>query len=141
LVCDEIFRNLIVHGVGEGGETDPPGAFANAFGAYCDNVHRNRKQVLLMYREYTQLPVDAQRHFQKLESEIYDAFASIVDDGVAKGVFVCPDTRLFAVDCVMRAHLLGLKRWAIRRTSYRRTRAYLIEWALQALRAPSGPQP
>ena len=51
-------------------------------------------------------------------------------------MFVCPDPRFFAVDCVMRAHLLSLKTWATKRTSYRRARAYLIAWALNALQAP-----
>jgi AcrR family transcriptional regulator len=136
LVCDEIFRNLSLQNVGQAADGDPVTAFSTAFGAYCDNVRRNRKQVLLMYREYTQLSAEAQQHFRKLESAIYDSFASIVEDGVAQGVFACPDTRLFAVDCVMRAHLLALKTWAIKRTSYRRARAYLIEWALKALQCP-----
>src|SRR5262249_7644334 len=78
LVCDEIFRNLSPDGVNRAGDEDPVTAFSDSFGAYCDNVHRNRKQVLLMYREYTQLTPEAQQHFKKLESAIYDGFASIV---------------------------------------------------------------
>ncbi len=137
LVCDEIFRNLSldnINGIDPG--DDPVERFVTAFGAYCDNVHRNRKQVLLMYREYTQLSPEAQMHFRKLESNIYDAFASIVEEGVRRGVFHCPESRLFAVDCVMRAHALALKTWAIKRMSYRRTREYLTNWALNALQAP-----
>ncbi len=133
LVCDAIFRNLSVAELGQVGNRDPVTAFSEAFGVYCDNVHRNRKQVLLMYREYTQLSPEGQRHFRRLESQVYDAFAAIVQDGVSKGVFVCPEPRLFAVDCVMRAHLLGLKTWAIKRTSYRKARGYLVDWALAAI--------
>jgi hypothetical protein len=120
----------------EDGETSPAARFAAAYGGYLDNVHRNRREVLLMYREYTQLPREAQDYFRALESQIYDRLARIVRDGVEAGAFACEAPRLFAIDCVMRAHTLALKEWALGRTSYRQTRKQLLAWSLRALGVP-----
>jgi AcrR family transcriptional regulator len=135
LVCDEIFRNLSIETLGEGAEDDPAARFASAFGGYLDNVYRNRREVLLMYREYTQLPREAQDYFRALESQLYDRLARIVSDGVKAGAFTCDAPRLFAIDCVMRAHTLALKEWALGRTSYKQLRKHLLAWSLGALSA------
>jgi len=135
LVCDEIFRSLAIEQLRDAAGGDPVAAFEAAFGGYCDSVHKNRRQVLLMYREYTQLPPAAQEHFRERESEVYELLAGIVRQGVASGAFACEDPHLFAVDCVMRAHALALKEWALGRASYKRVRRLLLAWALRALEA------
>jgi AcrR family transcriptional regulator len=130
LVCEDIFRRL--------GIEDSPGAtpverFAAAYAAYCDRIHHSRRQVLLMYREYTQLPEDAQRHFRRREREVYAVLAGIVREGVRDGSIRCEDPDLFAVDCVMRAHAVALKEWAMPRRRWTETRALIVGWATRAL--------
>lgn len=137
LVCDEIFRNLSIDELRDASRDDPVAGFETAFGRYSDNVHKNRRQVLLMYREYTQLPADAQEHFKRREAEIYNVLAGIISDGVARGVFTCEDPHLFAIDCVMRVHAFALKEWALGRRSYRRTKQHHLDWSLRALNAPA----
>lgn len=135
LVCDEIFRSLSIDELRDAADEDPVAAFEAAFGGYCDSVHKNRRQVLLMYREYTQLPPQAQKHFRQRESDVYELLAGIVRRGVATGAFACEEPHVFAVDCVMRAHTLALKEWALGRTSYKRMRRLLVSWSLRALAA------
>jgi AcrR family transcriptional regulator len=133
LVCEDIFHRLEV--------TDVPGAtpaerFQEAYGRYCDSVHRSRRQVLLMYREYTQLPKEAQRYFRRRERDVYAVLAGIVREGIRDGSMACEDPDLYAVDCVMRAHAIALKEWAMPRRRWPDTRALLVGWALGALRPP-----
>jgi TetR/AcrR family transcriptional regulator, cholesterol catabolism regulator len=134
LVCEEIFRRLGIEDVE--GET-PRERFEAAYRAYCDTVHQSRRQVLLMYREYTQLPDEAQRYFRGREREVYDVLAAIVAEGVRDGSMTCEAPDLFAVDCVMRAHAIALKEWAIPRRRWAQTRDLLVEWAVRALH-PAG---
>jgi AcrR family transcriptional regulator len=137
LVCEEIFRTISIDELRSASLEDPLEGFRTALGRYCDNVHRNRAQVLLMYREYTQLTPEAQQHFKRRESEIYDVLASAIALGVDRGIFVCDDPRLFAIDCVMRVHTLALKDWALGRRSYKHTRQRLLEWSERALGVPA----
>jgi AcrR family transcriptional regulator len=135
LVCEDIFRRL--------GAEDPAGAtpqerFETAYAAYLDRIHRSRQQVLLMYREYTQLPDDAQRHFRRREREVYAVLAGIVREGVQDGSMRCEDPDLFAVDCVMRAHAIALKEWAMPRRRWPETRGLIVAWAARTL-APAVP--
>jgi AcrR family transcriptional regulator len=135
LVCEDIFRRL--------GVEDPAGAtprerFETAYSTYLDRIHRSRRQVLLMYREYTQLPEDAQRHFRRLERDVYAVLAGIVREGVHDGSMRCEDPDLFAVDCVMRAHAIALKEWAMPRRRWTETRSLIVGWATRTL-APAVP--
>jgi AcrR family transcriptional regulator len=136
LVCDEIFRTISIDELRSASMEDPLEGFRTALGRYCDNVRRNRAQVLLMYREYTQLAPDAQEHFKRREAEIYDVLAGAISLGVEQGIFDCDDARLFAIDCVMRVHALALKEWALGRRSYKHTRERLLAWSERALGVP-----
>jgi TetR/AcrR family transcriptional regulator, cholesterol catabolism regulator len=133
LVCDAIFRNLSIGSIAEGAKDNPVRALEEALNTYFDGVYRNHEQVLLMYREYTQLPEDAQRYFREREEEVYNAVADIVSSGVKQGVFECDDPKLFAIDCVVRAHTFALKRWALGRRSGKEIKRQLIGWSLRAL--------
>jgi TetR/AcrR family transcriptional regulator, cholesterol catabolism regulator len=135
LVCEEIFRRL---GIEEPAGADPRERFETAYTTYLDRIHRSRRQVLLMYREYTQLPHEAQRHFRRREREIYAVLAGIVREGVRDGSMRCEDPDLFAVDCVMRAHAIALKEWAMPRRRWPETRDLMVGWAARTL-APAGP--
>jgi AcrR family transcriptional regulator len=135
LVCEDIFRRL---GIEEPAGTGPRERFETAYTTYLDRIHRSRRQVLLMYREYTQLPHEAQRHFRRREREIYAVLAGIVREGVRAGSMRCEDPDLFAVDCVMRAHAIALKEWAMPRRRWPETRDLMVGWAARTL-APAGP--
>jgi TetR/AcrR family transcriptional regulator, cholesterol catabolism regulator len=135
LVCEDIFRRL---GIEEPAGADPRERFETAYTTYLDRIHRSRLQVLLMYREYTQLPHEAQRHFRRREREIYAVLAGIVREGVRDGSMRCEDPDLFAVDCVMRAHAIALKEWAMPRRRWPETRDLMVGWAARTL-APARP--
>jgi AcrR family transcriptional regulator len=130
LVCEDIFRRLAIE---DSAGATPVERFNAAYGAYCDRIHRSREQVLLMYREFTQMPKDAQRYFRRREREVYAVFAGIVRGGVEDGSMRCDDPDLFAVDCVMRAHAIALKRWAMPRRRWPETQALLVGWATRSL--------
>ena len=136
LVCSEIYRNVGRDSLRVAAlEADPVDAFAATFSSFCATIERNRRQIVLMYREYGRLSPRARRHFMEEERGVMARFAELVTDGVARGVFVCEDPELFAVDCVGRAHGLALKSWALGQRSRATSRASLTRWALAALGA------
>ncbi|MGH3627412.1 MAG: TetR/AcrR family transcriptional regulator [Sciscionella sp.] len=139
LVCAEIYRKIGRDALGTTNlpSPDPAQRFTAAFTAYCANIQCHRRQVLLMYREYGRLSPDAQQYFMHIEADLRDAFREIVDDGVTHGIFVCEDPELFATDCVMRAHTLALKGWALQSRPLNDTAAKLVTWTLRSLSAPT----
>lgn len=140
LVCADIFRQIGPSALATSSSPDPAARFTAAFAAYCANIHRHRRRVLLMYREYGRLRPDARQHFMRLEAEVRDVFRGIVEDGVETGAFACEDPQLFATNCVMSAHTLALKGWAAGRRSPGESAAALASWALRSLQPPAVPQ-
>jgi AcrR family transcriptional regulator len=134
LVSEEIFRQigpaaLDVPSAGSASER-----LHHALATFCDNIGAHRRQVLLMYREYGNLSPAARAYFQEQEAAVVRVFRQIVDDGVASGEFVCEDPELFGVQCVITAHMLALKAWALRSRSDAEVRDRLVTWALRSLR-------
>lgn len=75
-----------------------------------DTVSRG---ILLMYREYRNLPPEGQQEFMGREERILAIFRAIIEDGNAKGSFHCPHPGLAALDILMAAHAWSLKRWVL----------------------------
>lgn len=133
LVCAEIFRRIGPDALDTPEVGDPVERFRVAFTTYCENIQRHSRQVLLLYREYGRLSAEARAHFMDQESQVRLVFCSIIEDGVARGVFTCEDPGLFAVDCVTRAHSLALKGWALAPRSPQTCIATMTSWTLRCL--------
>ena len=133
LICAEIFRRIGPDALDAPDVDDPAERFRTAFTAYCANIHRHARQVLLMYREYGRLSPSARAHFMAQESQVAGVFRAIVEDGVARGVFRCEDPELFAVDCVTRAHSLALKGWALGSRAPDEVIATVTSWTVRSL--------
>jgi len=133
LVCEEIFRHIGPDRLEVADEPDPVEKLRSALGAFIENIEGRRSQVLLMYREYAHLSPDAQRYFQAEESKVTRALARIIREGIDSGVFTCEDSELFAIECVVAAHSVALKGWALRGRTPRQVRERLIGWAIRAL--------
>ncbi|KQY63480.1 hypothetical protein ASD30_00175 [Nocardioides sp. Root140] len=81
---------------------------------YLRECVRNRKQILLMYREYRHLPEEAHRRYQERELGIVGVFADLLSAGIRRGAFADVDTQVLAQDIVFLGHLPALKGWALR---------------------------
>lgn len=135
LVCAEIFRRIGPDALDAPDVGDAAERFRSAFTTYCENIQRHSRQVLLMYREYGRLSPEARAHFMDQESQVMLVFRSIIEDGVARGMFTCEDPELFAVECVTRAHSLALKGWALPRRSPQACIAAMTSWTMRCLTA------
>jgi hypothetical protein len=67
-----------------------------------------------MYREYRNLPADAQSEFMERERRIVQLFEEIVAEGVEAGEFGASDTKMAALDMLMMGHTWALKGWMLR---------------------------
>lgn len=84
-------------------------AVRRLFGA-VDTVSRG---ILLMYREYRNLPPGGQQEFMQREQRILDIFRVIIEEGNASGNFRCPHPGVAALNILMAAHAWSLKRWVL----------------------------
>lgn len=92
----------------------PADRLCQAFALLVDAVDQSSDLHLVVYREMPNLPRDARRFITQAELDLVTDFQSILDDGVAQGVFQSHDTRLRAHSLVMLGHMWALKRWALR---------------------------
>ena len=113
MACEGIYGGLqedIIEAAG--GASDAVGQLRRAMTAYFEACRSNRQQVLLMYREYRNLPPEAKHRYVEREQAITDTFADLIRAGVAEGVFREVDTDVFAHDIVFLGHFPALKSWA-----------------------------
>jgi AcrR family transcriptional regulator len=134
LVSEEIFRQIGPAALDVPSAGSPSERLRHALSTFCDNIAAHRRQVLLMYREYGNLSPAARAYFQDQEAAVVRVFRHIVEDGVASGEFVCEDPELFGMQCVITAHMLALKGWALHSRSDAEIRDHLVAWALRSLR-------
>jgi hypothetical protein len=80
-------------------------------------VHEVRHGILLMYREYRRLPVEAQQDFMNRERRVINVFAEILREGNESAVFRCAEPDMVAVDLLSIAHAWSLKSWMFRSVS------------------------
>jgi AcrR family transcriptional regulator len=110
---------------------DAEEALAFAFRRFLVAVDAVRRGVLLMYREYYNLPRDGQREFMRRERRIVDIFAEILREGNESGLFHCVDPETVAVTMLMAGHTWSIKGWMFRGESLdqfiaRQTRLALV---------------
>ena len=85
----------------------------DAIDFYLRACESKRAQVAMVYREYRNLPEDAQTFFMQREQAIADVFADLVRAGVKSGAFRPVDPTVLSFDIVFLGHLPSFKRWAL----------------------------
>lgn len=87
---------------------------ASAIDHYLVSCENRRAEITMVYREYRQLPAEAQQHFMQREQAIVDLFADLLRAGMRAGAFRGVDANLLAIDIVFLGHLPSFKGWALR---------------------------
>jgi TetR/AcrR family transcriptional regulator, cholesterol catabolism regulator len=110
LVVDDIYdQHEIAITRGKERSTRAREKFCNVFQEYTRSVHAARRKVLLIYREFGNLPADAQHEFIEREHGRLRTFRDIIDEGIDSGEFRCDDPTLIAVNTLMAASTWVLK--------------------------------
>jgi len=107
----------------------------SAFALYLSSCADTRDEVMLLYREYKHLPVEAQSRFKEREAHIADLFAALIAQGQASGVFGDLDPAVVAQDMILLGHLPALKGWAVRSLEAGRLATEQVDLLLRALTA------
>lgn len=114
LVMEDIYSRL--EGALKSVETTArpaPDAMRDVLGAYLLGVDSLRDGILLMYREWPNLPREARRHFMERERNMLDVFLALVETGISSGEFTCPDPVICALNIMMTGRTWVLKGWIL----------------------------
>lgn len=109
----------------------------SAFALYLAACEAAKDQVILLYREYRNLPLEAQRRYKDRESRIAELFAEVITTGQRAGEFNPADPQTVAQDMVLLGHLPALKGWALGERAGERLAREQIDLVIAAL--SSGP--
>lgn len=96
------------------GQPATPEKLRDAMRVYFEACIENRNLILVTYREYRNLPADAQRRYQDREEAIAAVFAELILSGVHQGVFSSVNAEIVARDIIMLGHMPALKGWSLR---------------------------
>lgn len=97
------------------GEGPLPAKLRAAIELYLRSCLDSRDQILLMYREYRNLPREAQLRYMRREKGVAGVFADAIAAGVRRGVFAAgASPPVLAEDIILLGHLPALKAWALR---------------------------
>lgn len=97
------------------GENPLPDRLRAAIELYLRSCLTHQDQILLTYREYRNLPRDAQRRYMDREKGIAGVFTDIITAGIRRGIFSSgASPALLAEDIIVLGHLPALKAWALR---------------------------
>jgi AcrR family transcriptional regulator len=114
LVMDSIYGTLEAILSAERSEAkDAAEALDHAMRRLFHAVATVRRGILLMYREYRNLPKDGFEEFKSRERAVVNVFVGILEDGNRDGTLSCPDPQLAALQILMASHTWALKRWLI----------------------------
>lgn len=109
----------------------------SAFALYLSACEAAKDQVILLYREYRHLPVEAQQRYKDREARIADLFAGVIADGQRAGEFrTGTDAMTVAQDMVLLGHLPALKGWALRGRASDDLAGQQIDLVIAALTSP-----
>ena len=112
MACEGIYGGLHEEITAAAEGEDHAERLRRAMTTYFDACRTNREQILLMYREYRNLPADAKQRYVVREQAITDLFADIIRTGVTAGTFRVLDANIVAHDIVFLGHFPALKGWA-----------------------------
>lgn len=113
IICDQInegmYEQMLSAAASMGSREDKLKA---AYTVYWDTVWDSDEAVLMAYREWQSLPVEAQRRYIKQEAQIYSTLADVISAGVGSGEFRPVNAPLLASEMIYLAQMRALKGWA-----------------------------
>lgn len=121
------------------GERPVSDKLRRALELYLRSCLDNQDQILLMYREYRRLPLDAQHRYMEREKGVAGVFVDVISGGIRRGVFDSDVTPLLlAEDIILLGHLPALKAWALRDEA---TEEQLVQQHVQLIMSRLRPAP
>lgn len=116
MACETIYGGLrdTLAEIATSSDRELPEKLSTAIEVYLAECLKNRRQILLMYREYRHLPEEAHRRYKDRELGIVGIFADLISSGVRRKLFRPVDSLVIAEDIVLLGHLPALKGWALR---------------------------
>lgn len=115
MACEDIYGDLRESIVEVAtGTASIPEKLRRAMHVYLDACEENRDLILLMYREYRHLPVDARRRYQDREDAIVGVFCDLLQSGMRQGQLRAANAEVLSRDIILLGHLPALKSWSIR---------------------------
>lgn len=115
MACEDIYGDLrerIVEVVT--GASSIPEKLRQAMRVYLDACEANHDLILLMYREYRHLPVDARRRYQDREEAIAGVFSDLLRTGMRQGLLRQAHAEIVSRDIILLGHMPALKGWSLR---------------------------
>ena len=104
-----IFRESLIKEIR--GIVDPVEKLAMAVILYLRVLDRQREKILLLYQKSSSLDRDSKTRIMALEVEVSEIFSSIINEGIAQGVFKAVDVDLMAYNILMLSQMWILKHW------------------------------
>jgi hypothetical protein len=108
------------------------------FEVYWNACWDSAEPVLVAYREWQSLPVEAQQRYIKQEAQVTEYFGDLIRAGVASGEFREVDSRMLASEMVFLAQMRAVKGWAFR--NWDRAAVLSEHWELIHGRLRGGPE-
>ncbi len=114
MACEDIYGDLRERVADVAvGEQPIPEKLRGALAVYLESCWESRDLILLLYREYRYLPLDAQRRYMDREEAIAAIFADLIRGGIRNGLFRAVDADVLARDIILLGHLPSLKSWSL----------------------------
>jgi TetR/AcrR family transcriptional regulator, cholesterol catabolism regulator len=140
IICDEINRGLSER-MSEAARTARgiTAKLSAAYAVYWDTCWDNAFAILLAYREWQSLPVDARERYIVQEKEIAARLCDLIRAGVASEEFLPANEILLSHDMIMLAQMKAVKGWVFE--GYQRNAVYALHlgMVLSRLQRPSQP--
>jgi AcrR family transcriptional regulator len=94
---------------------DPEEKLAIAVILFLRVLDQHKEKALLIYQKSSSLDKSSKSRVMQLEVDMADVFGSIIEEGIAQGVFKKLDIDLMAYNIIMMAHMWVLKGWHLRK--------------------------
>lgn len=107
-----IFRESLVKEIRD--IVDPVEKMATAVILYLRVLDRQRDKILLLYQKSSSLDRNSKTRIMALEVEVSEIFSSIINEGIAQGVFKAVDVDLMAYNILMLSQMWVLKHWHLK---------------------------
>jgi len=104
-----IFRESLIKEIRD--IVDPVEKLATAVILYLRVLDRQREKILLLYQKSSSLDRNSKTRIMALEVEVSEIFSSIINEGIAQGVFKAVDVDLMAYNILMLSQMWILKHW------------------------------
>ena len=105
----EIFQESLTKEIK--GLVDPVEKLAIAVVLFLRVLDRHREKVLLLYQKSGSLDRNSKTRIMALEVKVSEIFSTILNEGIAQGVFKAVDVDLMAYNILMLSAMWVLKHW------------------------------